>query len=123
MTKLKSMLILILCLLHLLQSGECFHRISKSSSRLQSRIISKSRNSHSISSLPSHSSIQLNINKEKDHDFDLQLALLLAGFSFEAYNERIVGKRTLGLDSTVINFTSSSFIRNIFSGIYKSNQA
>jgi C2 domain len=48
--------------------------------------------------------------------FDLKLAVILAGYSFEAYNEPSVGKVAYGLDGTHITFTSSEYIRRLFSG-------
>jgi len=105
--------------------GISFHRFSQSSSSSCKRKIQynlRKRRDTIITSLTlSSTSSTQDIVKEgkEDYAFDLQLALLLAGFSFEAYNERTIGKKTIGLDNTVINFTSSSFIRSIFSGKYK----
>lgn len=116
----KWTLLTLLCLLP-------FHGLSFHSSLLKPRVHKHSsfhiiRKDDCITRLLStqSSEVQSIIKYKQDKeskDFDLQLALLLAGFSFEAYNERIVGKRTLGLDNTVINFTSSSFIRSIFSAV------
>ena len=49
--------------------------------------------------------------------FDLPLAVILGGYSFEAYNEPPLGKVATGTDGTRIIFTSSEFIRHIFTGV------
>jgi hypothetical protein len=49
--------------------------------------------------------------------FDISLAVILAGYSFEAYNEpSSLGKVAYGLDGTNITFTSSEFVQRVFSG-------
>jgi hypothetical protein len=49
--------------------------------------------------------------------FDISLAVILAGYSFEAYNEpSSLGKLAYGLDGTNITFTSSEFVQRVFSG-------
>ena len=55
--------------------------------------------------------------EEKDPTFDLPLAVILAGYSFEAYNEPPIGKVAIGSDGTRITFSSSDFIRNFFTGV------
>lgn len=64
----------------------------------------------------------LNLDKNKrknvdNNDFDLPLAVILAGYSFETYNEAPIGKIAIGSDGTRVIFTSSDFIRNIFTGV------
>ena len=54
---------------------------------------------------------------EKDNDFDFKLSLLLAGFSFESYNDKVIGKKAVGLDHTIITFTSSNLIKQVFKGV------
>lgn len=109
----------VLCSCLLLGNGTSFSR-----SILNRRICS--HNNHfrttryhlsSLQPLKSTSTYSSSETISNKPSFDLQLALLLAGFSFEAYNERMIGKRTLGLDRTVVTFTSSAFIRNVFSGM------
>lgn len=48
--------------------------------------------------------------------FDLTCATILAGYSFEVYNEAEVGKPALGLDNTKLLFSSLQHIREAFSG-------
>jgi hypothetical protein len=49
--------------------------------------------------------------------FDICTATVLAGFAFDAYNEPGVGKVAKGEDQTVITFTSSAFIWQVFEGV------
>ena len=116
--------VLLMYSLFVSKPGISFHRFSQLSSSCKRKIqynLRKRRDTIITSLTLSSTSSTQDIIKEgkEDYAFDLQLALLLAGFSFEAYNERTIGKKTIGLDNTVVNFTSSSFIRSIFSGKYK----
>jgi C2 domain len=56
------------------------------------------------------------LESSRSSSFDLKLAVILAGYSFEAYNEPSVGKVACGLDGTHITFTSSEYIRRLFTG-------
>eukprot|EP01038_Epipyxis_sp_PR26KG_P004829 gene4829-6767_t len=48
--------------------------------------------------------------------FDFGLSVVLASYSFESYNEPVVGKIAKGIDGTSVVFTSTEYIRRIFSG-------
>lgn len=62
-------------------------------------------------------SIMTATSKLSSIGFDFKLALLLAGFSFESYNEKLIGKKVIGLDNTIVTYSSSKFIQFMFSGL------
>ena len=48
--------------------------------------------------------------------FDLPLAVILAGYSFQAYNDPSAGKVAYGIDGTNITFCSLDYVKRIFAG-------
>ena len=48
--------------------------------------------------------------------FDLPLAVILAGYSFQAYNDPTAGKVAYGIDGTNITFCSLDYVKKIFAG-------
>ena len=54
------------------------------------------------------------IYQSESYNFDLTTSVILAAYSFDAYNEPTTGKTAKGLDKTSITFTSADFIRQSF---------
>jgi hypothetical protein len=48
--------------------------------------------------------------------FNSVLGVILAGYSFEAYNQPSVGKSAIGLDATEVIYSSTSYIKSAFKG-------
>ena len=92
--------------------------LQKAGSLITSFLINQYKSINHRHHITCHKATINTINQiEKDNDFDFKLSLLLAGFSFESYNDKVMGKKAVGLDHTIITFTSSNLINKVFKGV------